>query len=499
MLPFKADAQRAVNFPPAESAPPPAAKSPPKTVSSSETIDITMTNGPGMRKSQERSPPAPPSLTVMYKVEYGEKLKYVDSAGKVTLFDQWKSFPNDASNLVAFTNKRLPGGNNYQYDTKPLASPDFDPVDIPILYMTGDYDFVLTDAEVENLHRYLTAGGTIIFNAARGQDAFSIAVMREMRKVFPKKRFMKIPPDHPLLNSFDRIKDVSTMVNGIKISKPPDIYTLDIGTRAAAILVPYGLGTAWSETSYNPAGKHIMGEAAIRLGVNMISYVLGNTAYGKFLSQQFPKYDSHTKAGDVFRFGLVRYNGSWDVNPGIQNSLLLGLNDNTHIDVDFAPHVVSLDDPTLGNYPLIFMTGHYNFELTPQEREGLIRYLQRGGMLVASAAGGLSPFDTAFRHELQEMFPKSELVKIPPSHPLFTGGWNPLERISYTPAALKDNPDLSTPEFYGLFINDRLAVLYTPYDFNSGLNRESNAYAKGISSSDSLKVAIDIITYALSH
>ena len=44
------------------------------------------------------------------------------------------------------------------------------------------------------------------------------------------------------------------------------------------------------------------------------------------------------------------------------------------------------------------------------------------GYFVVSAAAGLKPFDTAFRRELKKAFPKAELVKLPPTHPLFGGG-----------------------------------------------------------------------------
>ena len=93
---------------------------------------------------------------------------------------------------MSLANKRLADGNNYQYATKPLASDGFDPVDIPLLFMAGDYDFVFTDAEVENLRKFIHDGGTILFNAARGRDEFTQAVVREMGKVFPQKRFMRL-------------------------------------------------------------------------------------------------------------------------------------------------------------------------------------------------------------------------------------------------------------------------------------------------------------------
>ena len=347
--------------------------------------------------------------------------------------------------------------------------------------------------------KYLNGGGTIIFNAARGLDEFSLAVTREMRKVYPQKQFMRLPLDHPVFNARYRIQQVMTLVNGVQFQQPPEIYSMDIGTRAAALLVPGGLGAAWSGAKYHPAGKHITGETAWRLGVNLVAYVLGSTEYGRFLAQQFPLYDGQSKPGDVFRHATVMYRGSWDLHPGLQNSVAIGLNDNTKIDVDYSPHHVALDDPQLGNYPLLFMSGHYDFELTAKEIEGLRRYLERGGMLVASAGAGLKTFDTAFRREIKKAFGKNELIKLPPTHPIFTSGWNTLDKVTYTPTALRDDPALEYPEFHCLFIDQRPAILYTPFDFQSALNRESNAYAKGLEPADALRVALNVITYALSH
>ena len=64
---------------------------------------------------------------------------------------------------------------------------------------------------------------------------------------------------------------------------------------------------------------------------------------------------------------------------------------------------------------------------------------------------------------------------------------------------MRDNPTLETPELYYYFVDGRLAILYSPYDFLSGVNRESNAYAKGLIDTDALRLANNIITYALSH
>jgi hypothetical protein len=492
-------AQRVVKFPPPQSKPPPPLKSPPRTQASGEETSLLPDVGPTQRKTQERLPPPPTTLTVMYKLQYGEKLKYVYPDGKAVVFEQWQSFANDGYKLITSTNERLADGNNYQYATKPLASPGFDPVDIPILYMSGDYTFAFSDAEVENLRRFLMDGGTIIFNAARGLDEYSASVVRQMRRVLPQKTFMKLPLDHPIYNTRYRLKEMLVMTNGVQSTQPPELYSIDVGTRATAILIPAGMGSAWSGEPYLPAGKHIVGEAAVRLGVNLVSYVLGSTEYGRFLAQEFPTYDGNTQNGDVLRYAAGRYSGSWDVNPAVQNGVLQGLQENTGIDVDYAPGVVDLSDPEIGNYPLVFLTGHYDFEWAVEEVENLRNYLHKGGTLMASAAAGLKPFDLALRRELKKVFPDHELIKLPPSHPIFTAGWNPISQVEYTPAALQDDPTLQYPEFYGVIVDDQLVVLYTPFDLLSALNRESNAYAKGLVSDDALRITINIITYVLSH
>jgi len=435
----------------------------------------------------------------MYKVQYGQKLKYVHPDGTVQVFAQWESFKSDGHDLTQKTNRRLADGNNYRYAVAPLSASHFDPVDIPILYMTGDYDFLFQDTEVENLRKFLLDGGTIIFNAARGRKAFSLAVAREMRRVLPSKTFLRTPPDHPIYNTRYRIRKVLTLANGVHFTKPPEIYAIDIGTRAAAILVPGGMGAAWSNAKYHAGGNHIVGESAIRLGVNLVAYVLGSTEYSRFLAQEFPVYRQSTRPGDVMRFAAVRYSGSWNVNPALQNSLMEGLFDNTGIGVDFSPHAVDLSDPAIGHHPMLFMTGHYDFHWSEREVENLRGYLLRGGMVFASAAAGFKSFDLAFRRELSKVFPEHDLIHLPPSHPLFTSGWNPIGSVTYNSAALRDNPNLEFPHIEAMFLDGRPCVFYTPFDLFGGLNRESNAYARGFVPDDALRIAINVITHALAQ
>lgn len=496
-----APAQVTVDFPPATGKPPPAAKAPKKTVSGGFATAPIPGPGPTMRITEHRLPPPPTNVTIMYKLEYGRQLRYVHADGTVQTFDQWRSFPGDGYGIVSKANKALAESLNYQYATKPLAEGGFDPHDVPLLYMTGDYAFTFTEQEVENLRRFLMDGGTILFNAARGREAFTRAVAMEMRRVFPNKPFMRMPPDHPVFNARYRIPRVTVMADGARFTQAPEVYSIDIGTRAAAILLPWGAGAAWSDAGeYHPRGRHMVDELADRLGVNLIAYVLGSTEYARFLAQKFAVYSGQDPAeGDPLRFAIARYRGSFDLYPAVQNSVLSAIRRNLDVAVDYSPAYVDLDAPALHYYPLAFMTGHYDFQLTDPQVANLRSYLTRGGVLLASAGAGLSPFDMAFRREMQRVLPDAPLVQLPPTHPIFLSGPIRIDHVKYTEPVIRDDPTLDQPVIFGQFVNDQLAVIYTPYDLMTGVNREPNAYAKAYAPRDADKLLIDLIAWCLTH
>ncbi len=493
-------AAQTVDFPPATGKQSPPAKSPNKNINAGEDSSTVPGGGPTMRKTQQRLPPPPPTLTIMYKLEYGGTLQYVHPDGRVESFEQWKSFPRDGHGIVSKANEALEG-MNYQHATKPLASDGFDPVDIPLLYLTGDYAFTFTQREVDNLRRFLLDGGTILFNAARGRDVFNRSVVQQMHRVFPDKTFMRVPQDHPLLNARSRIARVSLLADGSRFMQPAEVYTMDIGTRAAAILLPWGAGAAWSDAdAYHPQGRHMVGESADRLGVNIIAYTLGGTEYGRFLSQPFPVYSGQDPpVGDAFQFAIARYNGSYDVYPALHNSVLAILRRNLNLTVNYTPAMVDLDSPSIGQYPLLFMTGHYDFTLTDAQVANLRQYLMRGGVVLASAAAGLSPFDIAFRREMARVMEGQAFVRLPPTHPLFTQGPIRIDRVAYSPLVQAENPELDQPEFFGLFHEDRLAVIYTPFDLMTGVNQEPNVFVKGYAQRDAQRLLVNIVAWCLSH
>ena len=68
-------------------------------------------------------------------------------------------------------------------------------------------------------------------------------------------------------------------------------------------------------------------------------------------------------------------------------------------------HAVKLSSDSVFEFPLVIMTGEGDFKLTDQERQNLRRYVQRGGLLVASAGCSSAEWDRAFQRKWPRSFP----------------------------------------------------------------------------------------------
>lgn len=145
--------------------------------------------------------------------------------------------------------------------------------------------------------------------------------------------------------------------------------------------------------------------------------------------------------------------GDWYANPSSLPNLLTAVRERTGIPATQREATVTPADPSLGDFPLLYMTGHGEVRFTPEERAALRRYLTSGGFLHADDNYGL---DASFRREIAEIFPDAELTELPPEHPLF--------RVFYAfPEGIPKihEHDGQPPQALGIFHGGRLVVLYT--------------------------------------
>jgi hypothetical protein len=202
----------------------------------------------------------------------------------------------------------------------------------------------------------------------------------------------------------------------------------------------------------------------------------------------------HALEEGFFTIARLQYDGGgdWYSDPSSLPNLLRFIRDNTLVDAGAEEARVGLVDEELFSYPYLYMTGHGNVSFNPAEVERLRRYLESGGFLHADDNYGM---DESFRREMKKVFPLSEWVELPSEHGIFHSHFDFSDGLPKI-----HEHDGKRPQALALFIEDRLAVLYT-YEADLGDGWEDEAVHDNPPSKRlaALRMGVNIVVWALSH
>ncbi len=151
-------------------------------------------------------------------------------------------------------------------------------------------------------------------------------------------------------------------------------------------------------------------------------------------------------------------------------------------------HAVKLASEELYGYPLVIMTGEGAFDLTDAERDNLRRFVERGGLLLASAGCSSPDWDKSFRREMANVFPQSPLTAIDMDHPLF----HTVHEIK----GLKAKHGTPRP-LDGVTIGGRLGVVYSQDGLNDTAHTQGCCCCGGNEITNCLQVNVNILAYSL--
>nr|BFF40583.1 DUF4159 domain-containing protein [Tenacibaculum mesophilum] len=191
---------------------------------------------------------------------------------------------------------------------------------------------------------------------------------------------------------------------------------------------------------------------------------------------------------------VIQYKGGgdWYANPTALPNLVKFTNQNTKTQIDKNIQNITLDDETIFDYPIVFITGHGNILFTNNEISILRSYLISGGFLHVSDNYGL---DKYIRRELKKVFPELQLQEIPSNHPIYH------QTFSFPKGLPKIHEhDKKPPQGFGLFYEGRLIVFY---DYESDLSDgwEDTAVHNNPKETrtKALQMGANIIEYAFKH
>ena len=165
--------------------------------------------------------------------------------------------------------------------------------------------------------------------------------------------------------------------------------------------------------------------------------------------------NSQPKENSLIKLGRVKYSGGgdWYNDPSADVNLLAYIRTHTNIPVDPVYTFVDLASDNLFAFPILFLTGHGNMNLSNLEVSNLRAYLDNGGFLYIDDDYGLNEFA---RREMKKVFPDQQFVELPFNHKIFHCHFTFNNGVPKT-----HEHDNQSAQTFGLFSKDRLCVIFT--------------------------------------
>ncbi len=181
----------------------------------------------------------------------------------------WYSDPTALTNLIAFCNRELGSGIYPEYATAEVGSAEI--FNYPYVHLTGHGNVVFSDSDARNLRLYMEAGGFLHIDDNYGIDPF---IRREMKKVFPEKEFIELPPDHPIFSKKFAFPDGLPKIHEHD-NKAPQAFGLFVENRLVCLYTyESDLGDGWEDPDVHKDPEEVR-QKALKMGANIIAYVFG--------------------------------------------------------------------------------------------------------------------------------------------------------------------------------------------------------------------------------
>lgn len=140
----------------------------------------------------------------------------------------------------------------------------------PFVFMNGHNDFVLSDAELENLRTYFAHGGFILASGCCTTPGFPIAWRREFSRIFPGEKVKDIPYDHLIYRSFYKIERIKSLDTGEDVHLQGLFYQGNL----VAVMCEQGLCCALAMGNNCNLGHGISPEDGKKIALNISVYAL---------------------------------------------------------------------------------------------------------------------------------------------------------------------------------------------------------------------------------
>ncbi|XZE21103.1 DUF4159 domain-containing protein [Pirellulaceae bacterium SH449] len=224
---------------------------------------------------------------------------------------------------------------------------------------------------------------------------------------------------------------------------------------------------------------------------------------------------------DAFTFVRIKYNSRsyrdrWATDfRDSELNFSLRLQQMTTLKVNPEPIVLELTDPSLFDYPFIYIIEPGDLYFSPEEATALRQYLLNGGFLMVDDFWGDQEYENLYR-EMKMVFPEFEPQDVPLEHEIFQCVYALKEKpqIPAIEIARRGRPygitweqrygsDTTKANYRAIFDKEGRMMVFICHntDLGDGWEREGEDswYFEEFSVKKAYPLGINIVTYAMTH
>ena len=172
-------------------------------------------------------------------------------------------------NLISFCNQNLHTSFAEEEAIAEVGSPEL--FDYPMVYMTGHGNVVFNAQEAQNLRKYLSGGGFLHIDDNYGLDRF---IRVQMKKVFPELSFVELPFAHPIYSQKYKFPGGLPKIHEHNGKAAQGLALIKDGRVVCYYSYESDLGNGWEDAGTYPEDSAEKRSAALKMGANLVQYVL---------------------------------------------------------------------------------------------------------------------------------------------------------------------------------------------------------------------------------
>ncbi len=180
--------------------------------------------------------------------------------------DWYSNLETSLTNLIKFCNTNLKTNINPEQAIVDVGSIEL--FNYPFIHMTGHGNVIFSNAEADNLRKYLIAGGFLHISDNYGMDKF---IRTELKKVFPELDLVELPFNHPIYHQRFNFDKGLPKIHEHDNKAPQGFGIIYKGRLVCFYDYECDLGDGWESPDVHKDSPEAR-EKALKMGANIISF-----------------------------------------------------------------------------------------------------------------------------------------------------------------------------------------------------------------------------------